>query len=74
MVGRSAADFNSAVIFVPGPNTWHGFNQRLINGVGRLMEINYVRASWRDRDQLSFPDQPIGEAFRDQPRTGARIV
>jgi hypothetical protein len=73
-VGRSAADFNSAVIFVPGPNTWHGFNQRPINGVGRLMEINYVRASWRDRDQLSFPDQPIGEAFRDQPRTGARIV
>jgi hypothetical protein len=73
-VGRSAADFNSAVIFVPGPNIWHGFNQRSITGVGRLMEINYVRASWRDRDQLSFPDHPIGEAFHDLPRASARIV
>jgi hypothetical protein len=58
-VGRSSADFNSAVIFVAGPNTWHGFDKRPIEGVRRLMEINYVYPSWRDRDQLSFPDQPI---------------
>ncbi len=57
--GRAPADFNSAVIFVPGPNTWHGFEPRPIKGVRRLMEINYVRPSWRDRDQLSFPDRPI---------------
>jgi hypothetical protein len=73
-VGRSAADFNSAVIFVPGPDTWHGFDRRPINGVRRLMEINYVRASWRDRDQLSFPDQPIGGAFGDPRRASPRIV
>ncbi|MGC8468437.1 MAG: 2OG-Fe(II) oxygenase [Acetobacteraceae bacterium] len=58
-VGRSSAEFNSAVIFVPGPATWHGFEPRPIEGVRRLMEINYVRADWRDRDQLAFPDRPI---------------
>ena len=61
-VGRSSATFNSAVIFVPGPATWHGFDQRPIVGVRRLMEINYVRADWRDRDQLAFPDRPITTA------------
>lgn len=58
-VGRSSAEFNSAVIFVAGPDTWHGFDPRPIKGVRRLMEINYVHPSWRDRDQLSFPDRPI---------------
>ncbi len=58
-VGRSSAEFNSAVIFVAGPDTWHGFDPRPIKGVRRLMEINYVQLSWRDRDQLCFPDQPI---------------
>lgn len=58
-VGRSSAEFNSAVIFVPGSDTWHGFDPRPIIGVRRLLEINYVRPNWRDRNQLSFPDQPI---------------
>ncbi len=58
-VGRSSAEFNSAVIFVPGPDTWHGFEPRPIVGVRRLLEINYVRSDWRDRDQLAFPDRPI---------------
>ena len=58
-IGRTSAAFNSAVIFVPGPDTWHGFEQRPIAGVRRLMEINYVRPTWRDRDQLAFPDRPI---------------
>ena len=61
-VGRSAGEFNSGVIFVPGPDTWHGFDPRPIRGVRRLMEINYVRPSWRDRDQLTFPDRPIALA------------
>ncbi len=61
-VGRSSGEFNSAVIFVPGPATWHGFDLRPIVGVRRLMEINYVRPSWRDREQLAFPDRPISTA------------
>ena len=58
-VGRSSGEFNSGVIFVPGPATWHGFEPRPIIGVRRLMEINYVRPDWRDRDQLAFPAEPI---------------
>ncbi len=58
-VGRSSAEFNTAVIFVPGPATWHGFEQRPIRGVRRLMEINYVRPTWRDREQLADPEHPI---------------
>jgi hypothetical protein len=60
--GRASANFNSAVIFVPGDNTWHGFDKRPIIGVRRLMEINYVRPIWRDRNQLSFPEKPIATA------------
>lgn len=58
-VGRSAGEFDSGVIFVPGPATWHGFDPRPIVGVRRLMEINYVRPDWRDREQLAFPDECI---------------
>ena len=58
-IGRSSGEFNSGVIFVPGPTTWHGFDPRPIVGVRRLMEINYVRPNWRDREQLAFPDRPI---------------
>ena len=58
-VDRAQPDFNSGAIFIAGANTWHGFDQRPIIGVRRLMEINYVRSDWRSRDQLSFPDRPI---------------
>ena len=58
-IGRSSGAFNSGVIFVPGPATWHGFEKRRIIGVRRLMEINYARSDWRDKNQLAFPDQPI---------------
>lgn len=58
-VGRSSAAFNSAAIFIPGENTWHGFEKRKIVGIRRLLEINYVHPSWRDRNQLCFPDNPI---------------
>ena len=57
-VGRASAEFDSAVIFIAGPNTWHGFEPRPINGVRRLMEINYV-VDWRARNQLAFPDRPF---------------
>ncbi len=58
-VGRSSAEFNSATIFIPGANTWHGFEKRKIVGIRRLLEINYVHPRWRDRDQLCFPEQPV---------------
>ena len=58
-VGRSSAEFNSAAIFIPGKTSWHGFEPRKLIGVRRLFEINYVHPSWRDRDQLCFPDRPV---------------
>jgi hypothetical protein len=58
-VARSPSEFNSAAIFIPGENTWHGFEKRKIVGIRRLMEINYVHPSWRDKNQLCFPDRPI---------------
>jgi hypothetical protein len=58
-IGRSKGEFNTATIFVAGPNTWHGFDKRKIIGIRRLMEINYVHPSWRDRSQFCFPDQPV---------------
>ena len=57
-VGQASAAFNSAVIFIAGDDTWHGFEPRPIKGVRRLMEINYVQ-NWQDREQLVFPDRPI---------------
>jgi len=56
---RSSAEFNRAAIFISGPHSWHGFDKRPINGVRRLMEVNYVTPRWRDRWQLCLPDQPI---------------
>jgi len=58
-VGRSSSIFNSGTIFIPGENTWHGFEKRKIVGIRRLLEINYVHPSWRDKNQACFPDQPI---------------
>jgi hypothetical protein len=50
---------NSALAFVPGDNTWHGFVKRRIAGVRRSLIINYVGPEWRAREQLSFPDSPV---------------
>ena len=47
------------VAFVPGDDTWHGFEPRPITAVRRSLIVNYVTAEWRARDQLSFPDSPV---------------
>ncbi len=56
---RTSAAFNTAAIFIPGENTWHGFEKRRLVGIRRLFEINYVHRNWRDKDQVCFPDNPI---------------
>lgn len=50
---------NAAMIFVPGANTWHGFEKRPIEGVRRSVILNYVTQDWRAREQLSFPDRTV---------------
>ena len=49
----------AAMIFVPGDNTWHGFQKRPIDGVRRSVILNYVTHDWRAREQLSFPEQTV---------------
>ncbi|MGH6925352.1 MAG: 2OG-Fe(II) oxygenase [Propylenella sp.] len=58
-VGRSLFEPNSAMIFVPATNTWHGFERRPIHGVRRSIIVNYVTPEWRARDQLAFPQKPV---------------
>jgi hypothetical protein len=58
-VGRSPFEANSAMIFVPSNNTWHGFEKRPIQGVRRSIIVNYVTDAWRAREQLAFPERPV---------------
>jgi len=51
--------YNTGMIFIPGPNTWHGFRRRPINGVRRSLIVNYVNPDWRSRHELAFPDRPV---------------
>jgi len=57
---RAPFKWNTALVFVPGSNTYHGFERRQIPRVRRSVIINYVTQDWRARDQLAFPDQPVG--------------
>ena len=58
-IGASPFIRNTAMIFVPGSDTWHGFEKRTIDGVRKSVILNYVTPDWRAREQLSFPDQLI---------------
>jgi hypothetical protein len=58
-VKRSVFAPNSAMMFLPAPNTWHGFEPRPIQGVRRSIIVNYVTKDWRAREQLAFPDTPV---------------
>ena len=57
--GVSPFQRGGAMIFVPGDNTWHGFERRPIEGVRRSVILNYVTHDWRAREQLSYPDEPV---------------
>ena len=58
-VARSPFAPNLAFVFVPGDNTYHGFERRPIKGVRKSLIINYVTDEWRAREQLAFPEAPI---------------
>ena len=58
-VARSPFEPNSAMIFVPSKQTWHGFEKRPIQGVRRSIIVNYVTNAWRAREQLAFPHSPV---------------
>ena len=57
--GVSPFKRGAAMVFVPGDNTWHGFEKRRIEGVRRSVILNYVTHEWRAREQLSYPDRTV---------------
>jgi hypothetical protein len=57
--GSSPFKRGGAMIFVPGDNTWHGFEKRPIEGVRRSVILNYVTHEWRAREQLSYPNATV---------------
>jgi hypothetical protein len=56
---RARGTANTAVFFIPGPDTWHGFAPRPITGTRRSLIVNYVGPEWRARHELCFPDQKV---------------
>jgi hypothetical protein len=56
---RAPFTWNTAFIFVPSNNTWHGFEPRKIKTPRRSVILNYVTDEWRAREQLAFPNDPI---------------
>ena len=57
--GTSPFKRGGAMIFVPGDNTWHGFEKRRIEGVRRSVILNYVTHEWKAREQLSYPNETV---------------
>jgi hypothetical protein len=56
---RSAFVDNTALVFVPGADSWHGLEPRQIRGVRRSVIMNYVTDGWRERGQLAYPETPV---------------
>jgi hypothetical protein len=59
-IGTSPFAQGTGMIFVPSNITIHGFERRPFAGVRQSLIVNYVSDEWRARDQLAFPDCPIG--------------
>lgn len=57
--GSCPGDFNCGLIFIPGTNSYHGFEKREIKGIRRSLMLNYVGPEWRARHELCFPDTPV---------------
>jgi hypothetical protein len=53
-VARASGAFNSALLFVPGADTWHGFVRRPIGGLRRSLIVNFVGPEWRATEELAF--------------------
>ena len=59
---RAPFKWNTALVFVPSDNTYHGFESREIPRIRRSVIINYVTQDWKAREQLAYPDQPVVSA------------
>lgn len=52
-VGSAPYGKNLGVIFIPGPNTWHGVGHIPIKALRKSIIINYVTSAWRDKWELA---------------------
>ncbi|MFL2903794.1 MAG: 2OG-Fe(II) oxygenase [Limisphaerales bacterium] len=53
IVKSATFEYNNALIFFPGKNTWHGFTKgKRIISKRRTLIINYVTRDWRDVHEL----------------------
>jgi hypothetical protein len=59
---RAPFKWNTALVFVPSSNTYHGFERREIPRIRRSVIINYVTQDWKAREQLAYPNQPVSAA------------
>jgi hypothetical protein len=50
---------NTALMFIPSHNTWHGFEPRELNGVRKTLIVNYVTQEWRNRHELVHPTDSV---------------
>lgn len=55
---------NTALMFVPAENTWHGLEKRPIAGVRKSVIMNYVTSDWIAREQLSSSEPVRGSRPR----------
>ncbi|MCF8479649.1 MAG: 2OG-Fe(II) oxygenase [Rhodospirillum sp.] len=58
-LGSTPCGFNKGIIFIPGDDTWHGFEKRPIRGVRKTIMLNYVIPEWRSRHELCYTDVPV---------------
>ena len=56
---RPPFKWNSALMFVPSNNTYHGFEKRQIPRIRRTVIVNYVTQDWMAREQLAYPTIPV---------------
>ncbi len=52
-VGSAPYGRNLGVIFIPGPNSWHGVGHTPIKKLRKSIIINFVDSSWRDKWELA---------------------
>ncbi|MDI2112686.1 2OG-Fe(II) oxygenase [Commensalibacter nepenthis] len=53
-LARSSGKFNSAFMFIPSKDTWHGYKKRPMKGIRRTLIMNYVNQNWRAKHELAF--------------------
>jgi hypothetical protein len=60
LIHLSEGQVGSGIIFVPAAGDRHGVEHGAIEGAQSSLIVDYVMPSWRARDELAYPDKPVG--------------